>query len=296
RAAGAAAPHRPGPMEGGLLAGTYRLGSRIGSGGMGIVYEAVDVHLERKVAIKRMREEICVDARERERFLQEARLVAALKHPNIVEIHAVVGDASEVYLVFEYVDGHTVTDYLRAYRRLPFDQSVRVVQGAAAACDYAHAHGVVHRDLKPSNVMITREGVVKVMDFGVARRAKDALGRAADTGTVSGTPQYMSPEQEEGNVRAESDVYALGVCLYEMVSGQLPFQGLGVNLSISKARRSYVPLSRLVAGLPPGTDDVVAWALDPDPARRCHTPMRLAGALQALLQPRVGLRPPDQPV
>ncbi|TBR16837.1 serine/threonine protein kinase [bacterium] len=291
-----AAPASPGPvgLSNGLLAGTYRMGARIGSGGMGIVYEALDVNLERKVAIKKMREEIGADPRERERFLREARTVAALKHPNIVEIHAVVGDGQDVYLVFEHVDGHTVTEYLQAYRSIPFDQAVRVVQGAAAALDYAHARGVVHRDLKPSNIMITREGVVKVMDFGVARQAKDTMGAIGSTETVAGTPQYMAPEQETGSVRAESDVYALGVCLYEMVTGALPFQGVGVTMSLNKTKRAYTPASRALPGLPPGTDQVLDWALDPDPEKRCKTPLRFAQAAEALLRPRVGLKPPDQ--
>lgn len=287
-------PGTPVPSVDGLLAGTYRMGARIGSGGMGIVFEAFDVNLERRVAIKKMRDEICADPRERERFLREARTVAALKHPNIVEIHAVVGDGRDVYLVFEHVDGHTVTEYLQSYRRIPFDQAVRVTQGAAAALDYAHARGVVHRDLKPSNIMITREGVVKVMDFGVARQAKDTLGAIGSTETVAGTPQYMSPEQEQGSVRAESDVFALGVCLYEMVTGSLPFQGVGVTMSINKTKRAYVPASKAIAGLPPGTDQVIDWALDPDPDKRCKTPLRFAQAAEALLRPRVGLKPPDQ--
>lgn len=298
RAASAAGPtpvpSAPAPQpSNGLLAGTYRLGRRIGSGGMGLVFEAVDVNLERHVAIKKMREEICADPRERERFVREARTVAALKHPNIVEIHSVVGDATDIYLVFEHVDGHTVTEYLQAYQRIPLDQAVRVTMAVASALDYAHARGVVHRDLKPSNIMITREGVVKVMDFGIARQAKDSMSIMGSTDTVSGTPQYMSPEQEAGTVRSESDVFSLGVCLYEMVTGVLPFQGMGGNMSNVKSKRIYTPATSIVAGLPPGTDQVFDWALDPDPDRRCKTPLKFAQALQDLLQPRIGLLPPD---
>ncbi|HBL17280.1 MAG: hypothetical protein A2X36_00170 [Elusimicrobia bacterium GWA2_69_24] len=279
KAAGAPAT----PVPGGLIAGTYRLERKIGVGGMGVVFEAFDVNLERRVAIKRMREEIGHDARERERFVSEARTVAALKHPNIVEIHSVVGDGDDIYLVFEYVDGSTVDEYIRSYGKLPFDQSVRIIQAVTSALEYSHKRGVIHRDLKPANIMINKDGIVKVMDFGVARQAKDSLSSLQSTSTITGTPQYMAPEQELGHVRRESDVYAMAVCFYEMVTGTLPFQGTSGGISLGKQNRNYIRAGTRVEGLHPFLDQVLDWALDPDPEKRCKTPAKFAQSLESLL-------------
>ena len=271
----------------GLIAGTYKIQRKVAQGGMGVVYEAEDVHLERRVAIKKMREEISSDRRERERFLREARTVARLKHPNIVEIHSVVGEGDDIYLVFEYVDGHTVDQYINGYGRIPFDQAVRIVQGAAAALAYSHKKGVIHRDLKPSNIMISAEGMVKVMDFGVARQAKESMSNIVSQ-TISGTPQYMSPEQEQGGVVEASDVYALAVCFYEMVTGEMPFAGTAGGMSINKIRRKFKAATERNHSLPTGLDQVMEWGLEPDPEKRCHTPMKFSAALESLLQPKVG--------
>jgi len=265
-----------------LISGTYRLEEKIGSGGMGVVYKALDVNLERRVAIKKMRDEIINDPRERQRFLSEARTVASLKHPNIVEIHSVVGSGSDIFLVFEYVDGHTVDEYIRAYKKIPYEQAVRIIQGIAAALEYAHSRGVIHRDLKPSNVMITREGQVKVMDFGVARQAKDSLSNISATNTITGTPPYMAPEQEQGMVRRESDIYAMAVCFYEMLTGELPFPGTAGGMMLNKVNRNYVRASKRVSGLHIGVDQVLDWALEPDPDKRCTTANRLVRHLEAL--------------
>lgn len=273
--------------DAGLIAGTYRIARKIAQGGMGIVYEAEDVHLERRVAIKKMRSEISYDRRERERFLREARTVARLKHPNIVEIHSVVGDGDDIYLVFEFVDGHTVSDYISGYKRIPFDQAVRVVQGAAAALNYAHKKGVIHRDLKPSNIMISSEGMVKVMDFGVARQAKESMSSIVSQ-TISGTPQYMSPEQEQGRVGESSDVYSLAVCFYEMVTGEMPFAGTAGGMSLNKIRRRFTAATKRNPSLPTGLDQILEWGLEPDPEKRCQSPMKFSAALESLLQPKVG--------
>jgi tetratricopeptide (TPR) repeat protein/tRNA A-37 threonylcarbamoyl transferase component Bud32 len=281
-AAVAAAPIDIAPPDESLIAGTYRVMRRIGAGGMGEVFEATDVHLQRRVAIKKMRGEIADDLRERERFITEARTVAGLRHDNIVEIFSVVGDPSAIYLVFEYVDGHTITDYINHYKRLPYLQALRILQGSVAALEFAHRRGVIHRDLKPSNIMITREGQVKVMDFGVARQAKDSLHTMMITQTITGTPPYMAPEQEQGKVCKESDVFSLAVCYYEMITGTLPFNGTGAGMSLAKLNKTYIRPSRIVSDLPQGLDEVFAWAFEPDPTLRCPTPARFLQALQSL--------------
>jgi tetratricopeptide (TPR) repeat protein len=263
-----------GPVPAGdpsLIAGVYEVRGRLGIGGMGVVYEAFDRHLERKVAVKKMREEIRSDPRESARFLQEARMVAALHHPNIVEIYSIVEDGGDVYLVFQHVDGKTMHQLIDEQRRLPFAEALKLMEGCCAALDYAHRKNIIHRDLKPSNVMLDREGVVKVMDFGVARQAKDSLTRLSMTNTVVGTPPYMAPEQEQGGVCRESDVFALAVCLYEALTGELPYAGTGAAMLLGKMNKSYEPASRLAAGLPPGFDALLERVLEPDPAKRIRT-------------------------
>ncbi len=275
------------PPHSDLIGGAFKIRRKIGAGGMGIVYEAFDVHLERAVAIKKMREEIGYDPRERERFLSEARTVAALRHPNIVEIFSVVADASDIFLVFELVDGHTVRDYIHHYKKLDFGPALRILHGTAAGLEYAHERGVIHRDLKPSNIMIDRAGRVKVMDFGVARRVKDSCQALSQSMTVSGTPPYMAPEAEQGMTCRSSDVFAMAVCFYELVTGELPFEGTNAGMALSKINKSFIPASQRVSGLPEGFDAVMAWGLEPDPAKRCQTPRKFASALEGL---RVGLK------
>jgi tetratricopeptide (TPR) repeat protein/predicted Ser/Thr protein kinase len=261
----------------------YQVAKEIGLGGMGVVYEAIDRSLERRVAVKRMRDEIRMDPADRARFINEARLVAQLHHPNIVDIYQIVEDEGEVYLVFEFVEGRTLQDQLKSGGPMELPRARKVLQEMSAAVAHAHEKGIIHRDLKPSNVMITPDGRVKVMDFGVARQAKDAMTRHSMTNTVVGTPPYMAPEQEQGTVRRESDVYALGVCLYEMTTGQLPFSGSGAGMLLNKLNGKLIPASQRAPGLPAGLDQVIAKALAPDPDKRYRTPAELMAALDALL-------------
>lgn len=261
----------------------YELVREIAAGGMGVVYEALDRGLKRRVAIKRMRDEIRVDRRERERFLTEARTVAKLHHQNIADIHSIEEDGSDIYLVFEYVDGPTLFDILQEKGCFTLRQASQVFRGICRALDYAHRHGIVHRDLKPSNVVVDSEGTVKVMDFGVARQAKDAAGKHQVTTTVIGTPPYMSPEMEQGVICKEADVYALGVCLYEVLCGDLPFEGGAPGEALlKKLSAQYTPLSRKVSGLPKGIDVLIDRALDPKPENRYRTPKEFSDALTRL--------------
>ncbi|MDE1976717.1 MAG: protein kinase [Elusimicrobia bacterium] len=265
------------------LRGQYQIRRQIGAGGMGTVYEGYDTSLGRQVAVKRMRDEIKSDKRERERFISEAKLVASLHHPNIVDIYAIVEEGQDAYLIFEYVRGKTIREILSEKGRMGLSEAVSIFRSMASALDYAHARGVVHRDLKPSNVMMSDEGGVKVMDFGIARAAKDAMTRSATTGTILGTPPYMAPEQERGVVRKESDVYALGISLYEMLSGRLPFNGGGSGMLMNKINKEYAPLSSVAPGLPPALDRLMAQAFEPDPDKRIQSPKAFVAGLDEVL-------------
>ncbi|PCI36596.1 MAG: hypothetical protein COB53_08955 [Elusimicrobia bacterium] len=265
---------------GGELEGGFKILRVLGNGGMGVVYEAQDKALDRKVAIKKMRDEIQEDPRERARFLDEARLVAKMHHPNIVDIHSIVEDNGELYLVFEHVDGETLDQVMNRKKRLSVKEVQYILRGVCNALEYAHHKAIIHRDLKPSNIMITKEGRVKVMDFGIARQAKDALLKSTKTNHVAGTPQYMAPEQEEGTIRPESDIFSLGTCLYELVTGERPFTG--PSTTASKINKRYTRASRVRQELPAELDQLIDDALEPDPDKRIHTVVEFRARLDAI--------------
>lgn len=249
----------------GVATGKYKLDRKIGEGGMGIVYEAVDQSLGRKVAIKKMNEEIRASAREKQRFLEEARTVALLHHPNIVGIHTIFEEGDDIYLVFEHVPGVTLDMMLERAIRLPFAKARKIFEKTAGALSYAHSKGVVHRDLKLSNIMVSDEDEIKIMDFGLA--GPSAVGPSGRE--VVGSPAYMSPEQDLGVSTKESDIYALGVCLYETLTGSLPFKG--PDFHFQKEHGLYQPAGVAVPGLPGAVDELLARALAPDPADRFKT-------------------------
>lgn len=246
----------------------YEKIARAGSGGMGIVYEARDRFLERKVAVKKLRDEIKSDPEERRRFISEARMVARLRHENIVEIYSIVEEGLDLYIVFEFVKGRTLQKLLTEHGPFDFSKARQILRPVCRAVDYAHRQGVIHRDIKPSNIMIGDEGAVKVMDFGVARQAKATLART-QTSTLAGTPIYMAPEADGEVARRESDIFSLGVCLFETLSGRLPFEGEGNALLLNKSEGRHLKFSSLrIASSPEGIDALFDKALSPDPNQR----------------------------
>jgi eukaryotic-like serine/threonine-protein kinase len=207
-----------------LLNGRYRLDAQIGAGGMSTVYRAFDTVLERQVAIKIMHREIASDSDQLERFRREARAVAQLNHPHVVGVIDAGEDDGTPYIVFEYVEGETLKDRIRRYGRLPVGEAVAYAIEIARALGAAHEHQIVHRDVKPQNVLIDEEGTAKVTDFGIARSLTEE-GLTAD-GRVLGTTDYVSPEQALGqDVGPQSDLYSLGVVMFEMLTGDVPFHG-----------------------------------------------------------------------
>src|SRR3954468_3330429 len=205
-----------------LISDRFRLEEKIGAGGMSTVYRAFDPTLERWVAIKLMHRDISSDPDQLERFRREARAVARLNHPHVVTVIDAGEDDGTPYIVFEYVEGETLKERIRRLGRLPVGEAVAYAIEIGRALSAAHAQRLVHRDVKPQNVLIDPEGRAKVTDFGIAR-SLEARGLTA-TGRVLGTTDYVSPEQALGHeVTQQSDIYSLGVCLYEMLTGDAPF-------------------------------------------------------------------------
>jgi serine/threonine-protein kinase len=222
------------------LSGRYRLEARIGAGGMSTVYRALDETLQRQVAIKLLNREVASDSDQLERFRREARAVAQLSHPHVVGVIDAGEDESRPYIVFEYVEGETLKERIRRVGRLPIAEAVAYAIEIARALGAAHARHIVHRDVKPQNVLIDEEGSAKVTDFGIARTL-DEEGLTAD-GRVLGTTDYVSPEQALGQpVTGQSDLYSLGVVLYEMLTGEVPFKGENQVAVAMKHVREILP-------------------------------------------------------
>jgi serine/threonine-protein kinase len=211
-------------LVGTSLNGRYRLDEKVGAGGMSTVYRAFDTTLERPVAIKLLHREIAADSDQIERFRREARAVAQLSHLHIVTVIDAGEDDGRPYIVFEYVPGETLKERIKKAGRLPVSEAVAYGIEIARALGCAHGNNIVHRDVKPQNVLVDAEGRAKVTDFGIAR-SLDEEGLTAD-GRVLGTTDYVSPEQALGHpVTGQSDLYSLGIVLYEMLTGEVPFKG-----------------------------------------------------------------------
>jgi serine/threonine-protein kinase len=230
--------------------GQYRLLERIGEGGMGAVFRGEDTMLQRQVAIKVLRPELSKQKTLVERFRTEAVALARLNHPNIATVYGLLQEEGQYYMVLEFVDGQTLESMLSKRGALPWREAVRIAKDTLAALDHAHRMGVVHRDLKPSNLMLNRLGQVKVMDFGIARLA--GTSRHTEYGRIVGTPLYMSPEQLRGEeVDGRSDVYSLGVVLYELLTGREAFQAdSDYALLMAQLNTMPEPASRYVPGIP----------------------------------------------
>ena len=202
--------------------GNYRVLSEVGAGGMAVVYKAIQEPLGRLVAIKALKSTIAMDSQFAVRFEREAHFMASLQHENILHVVDFVKDGNSMYIVMEYVQGIDLYDLLEITPRLPVDVAAILTLQVARGLDYAHFRGIIHRDIKPANIMLSHQGEVKLMDFGIAR--DDKLSDLTETGTGLGTPSYMSPEQILGDkLDFRSDIFSVGIVLYQMVTGQKPF-------------------------------------------------------------------------
>jgi serine/threonine protein kinase/beta-lactam-binding protein with PASTA domain len=281
-----------------LLSGRYQLGEVLGYGGMAEVYKARDVRLDRDVAIKLLRSDLARDPSFQARFRREAQSAAALTHPMIVSVYDTGADEKHdpplPYIVMEYVDGRTLRDVLHLDGRLTQHRALEIMIDVSAALDYSHRAGIVHRDIKPGNVMITRDGSVKVMDFGIARAIAQSTATVTQTAAVMGTAQYLSPEQARGEkVDARSDLYSAGVVLYELLTGQPPFQGDSpVAVAYQHVREDPIPPSDRESDLSADADAVVMKMLAKNPANRYQNAAEMGDDLGRALSGRRVLATP----
>jgi tetratricopeptide (TPR) repeat protein/predicted Ser/Thr protein kinase len=245
----------------------YKIVEKIGEGGMGVVYKAQDTKLDRKVALKFLPPHLLCDTDARERFEQEAKAASALNHPNIATIHEIDEAEGRCFIAMEFLDGGLLKVPLKAgdlsLKRI-LDLAIQIGEGLNAA----HEQGVTHRDMKPDNIMLTKKGLAKIMDFGLAKLK--GAPRVTKTGTTLGTLQYMSPEQARGEeVDSRSDLFSFGVILYEMITGRLPFKGDNEAAIINSILNDTPePLARFKADLPEGLQRIVDRALTKDPSER----------------------------
>jgi eukaryotic-like serine/threonine-protein kinase len=254
-----------------VLGGRYRVEARIGSGGMAEVFRGVDTVLDRTVAIKVLLPQFARDAGFVARFSREAQAAARLNHPDIVGVFDTGTDGDTKFIVMEFIEGRTLADFLATGGKPSTNQAIDLAQRVAQALSAAHAQGIVHRDIKPANVMVTRDGSLKVMDFGIARMSTDVT--APQTSSVLGTPTYLSPEQAQGQpVDARSDIYSLGILLYELLVGRPPFTGDSpVAIAYKQVNEAPIPPSQLNPDVPASLDAVVMKALAKNPANRYQT-------------------------
>jgi beta-lactam-binding protein with PASTA domain/serine/threonine protein kinase len=275
-----------------VLGGRYEVGELIGRGGMAEVHIGHDARLSRTVAIKILRSDLARDPSFQARFRREAQSAAALNHPAIVAVYDTGEDVTTEpggsmvhvpYIVMEYVEGHTVRDILRGGAAVPIDEAIEITSGVLSALEYSHRAGIVHRDIKPGNIMITTDGSVKVMDFGIARAMADSQATMTSASAVVGTAQYLSPEQARGEaVDFRSDLYSTGCLLFELLTGQPPFQGeSAVAVAYQHVRETPPEPSSISGDIPPSLDQIVAKALTKEMGDRYQTASAFRTDLEA---------------
>lgn len=272
-------------LEGHLLNERYRIKRRIGGGGMANVYLARDIILNRDVAIKVLRMEYANDPEFIERFDREAQAASSLAHPNIVNIYDVGEEEHILYIVMEYVDGFTLKEYIMKHGPLAVEEALDIMKQLTGAIQHAHVNGIVHRDIKPQNVLIDHYGNVKVTDFGIAM----ALSATAltQTNSILGSVHYLSPEQARGGMATKkSDIYSLGIVLYELLSGQLPFSGHSpISIALQHLQDDTPSVRDLQPTIPQSVENIVLKATTKDPFHRYRSVAEMEEALIQALEP-----------
>ncbi len=247
-----------------LLAGRYELIEKIGEGGMAVVYKARCRLLNRYVAIKILRPEFTKDGPFLESFKRESQAAAGLQHPNIVSVYDVGKEGDINFIVMELIDGRPLSDIIREEAPMNYKRAIEITRQVASALGLAHRNNIIHRDVKPHNIMITRDGTAKLADFGIAKAVSNSTIMANETNRVIGSVHYFSPEQARGAyVDERSDIYSLGIVLYEMLTGQVPFDGENpVQVALMHINDEITPPSQLVSGIPPALEKLVMKATD----------------------------------
>jgi serine/threonine-protein kinase len=263
------------------IAGRYRLEGRLGYGGMSTVHRAVDQRLERQVAVKLLAEHLADEEAFVSRFQREAQAAARLVHPNIVQVFDSGRDENtgQYFIVMEYIEGSSGAEILRDQGWVEVDEALAIIEQACEGLDYAHRHGVVHRDVKPGNLLRSREGEVKLADFGIAKATEQSS--ITQVGSVLGTAAYLAPEQARGEEAGPSaDLYALGVVTYQLISGRLPYDATSLTeLALKQQQEHPATLDTLVAAVNPELADAVAISLALDPQDRYQTAREMRRAL-----------------
>ena len=263
-----------------ILNNRYQLESRLGSGGMATVYRAKDLMLERPIAIKVLRSDYSQAPAFRERFRQEAKAAANLSHSNIVTVHDFGLDQNRLFIVMEYIPGHTIKELIDKRGRFTIEKAIPLMVQACAGIGYAHRAGLVHCDIKPQNILVSPDQRVKVTDFGIAR-ALASIQADERTDTVWGSPQYFSPEQAAGHAPSPaSDVYGIGVILYEMLTGQLPFMA-ETSQELARLHRNIDPKPprQLNPAISPDLERIILKVLSKEPSARYRTADQLGRVL-----------------
>ena len=288
----------PAPAPGQVVS-HYRILTEIGAGGMGVVYEGEDLRLGRHVALKFLPEKSVLDDEALARFLREARAASSLNHPNICTIYEVEEHAGRPVLIMELLEGETLKEAIRR-GPMPLDQLYSTVRQLTDGLGAAHSNGIIHRDIKPGNIFLTKRGLVKILDFGLAKLTPDHLVPAEDfedpltrAGALPGTTPYMSPEQVRGEkLDARSDLFSLGVVLFEASTGKKPFAGKNAVMIMDAIRNSRPsPASRVNPSLPLEIDSIIDRALEKDPTRRYQTAAEFSADLEALRKPEALPKP-----
>lgn len=281
--------------KGYLLGDRYRIIDTLGEGGMANVYLAKDIILQRKVAVKMLRFDLQKDPQTVQRFQREALSTSELSHPNIVSVFDVATDHGTPYMVMEYVDGPNLKQYIQDHSPLPLTQVISIMDKILSAVSLAHQHNVIHRDLKPQNILMDQHGTIKIADFGIAL----ALSQTdiTQTNTALGSVHYMSPEQARGGVvTKQSDIYSLGIILYELLAGKVPFGGqTAVSIALQHMRDQVPSLHKLNPKIPQSLDNVVRQATAKDPRDRFSSVNAMKQALDQSLSPAMANVPVFQP-